>query len=837
MSDKYLSRFTPSLMTPEALEAVFIQREELATRTVSRIRESASSKAKHHIVLVGPRGIGKTHIISLIYHRIKQMSDIDSQLKIAWLREEEWGVASLLDLFLRILKALLEEHDDEQLREQIELLYEQKQAQAEISAGHLLKEYVGEKKMLLITENMDELFNGLGNKGQQKFRAYLQENPFCCILATSPSLFNGISLQNSPFYGFFSINHLENLTPDDAINLLVKIANYREEHDLAIFLASAIGRARIRAVHHLAGGNPRIYVIFSQFLTRDSLDQLVDPFMQTIDDLTPYYQSRMSMLSPQQRKIVELLCAKRHAVTVKEIAKRCFITHQTTSGQLKKLRQMRYVRAVEMGRESYYELSEPLMRLCLEVKKQRGGPIRLFVDFLRLWYSRPQLEEMMEKMHPEEVGIDRKYIELALRFSEQESDNPVATACMDDFTKYAQKDDWQNALRAIDDLIALKGNKCSDQELELHGTTLIMLGKYKEASKSFANVVELNPQNPIALGGLGLCSYILQKYEKALHYLAAAIENGEKSYTVLQYKIKTLIVLDRHEEALRSTQKLIKEHDDSSDAWALHSKTLYSLGQRENALVAVEKALSLDPSNVEAWEIKTRILGSLQRLEEALSAVEQWLIFAPENHNILLIAGHIYFDLHRYQEAIEVFSKLIDQKGHSILPTFCCAYSFFGLHKIDEGKKRLDEALTLFADDEDNIFQIMPFLLLKIVFNFSPNNQYYRKTIKIIEELHAKHDEIGTLSAALLLHVKKELFSPLVSSAAAHAWNVAWQETTGSSEEMNISLKILDTAVRYKESQDKRILMELATEEREILEQLLEESEEDNPTLIPTIDH
>ena len=54
---------------------------------------------------------------------------------------------------------------------------------------------------------------------------------------------------------------------------------------------------------------------------------------------------------------------------------------------LKKLREMGYVRADQAGRESYYELREPLMRISREVKKLRGEPTRLFVEFLRVWYS------------------------------------------------------------------------------------------------------------------------------------------------------------------------------------------------------------------------------------------------------------------------------------------------------------------------------------------------------------------------------------------------------------------------------------------------------------------
>jgi len=57
----------------------------------------------------------------------------------------------------------------------------------------------------------------------------------------------------------------------------------------------------------LAGDNHRVYMIFAEFLTRDSLDKLVKPFLQTLDELTPYYQARMAWLSPQQRKILDAM--------------------------------------------------------------------------------------------------------------------------------------------------------------------------------------------------------------------------------------------------------------------------------------------------------------------------------------------------------------------------------------------------------------------------------------------------------------------------------------------------------------------------------------------------
>ena len=364
MKSTFLSRFTPSLMTPEALEALFVQRETLAQRLIELIRDSTLTPSKHHALLIGPRGIGKTHLLALIYHRLQAMDDLQSRLLIAWLREEEWGVTSFLDLLLRIFRALQAENHDAALAEHIEGLYDLPPNTAERAGAALLKEFVGDRTLLVLVENLDDLFAGLGDKGQKRLRAYLQENPFCTILATAQGLFNGVALQTSPFYGFFRISHLEKLTLDEATLLLTNIAKLESDYELASCLQAPIGRARLRAIHHLAGGNHRVYVIFSQFLTRELLDELVEPFMHTLDDLTPYYQARMAWLSPQQRKIVEFLCDRRHAIPVKEIAQRCFMTHQTASSQLKLLREMGYVHSIGVGRQSYYELHEPLMRLC-----------------------------------------------------------------------------------------------------------------------------------------------------------------------------------------------------------------------------------------------------------------------------------------------------------------------------------------------------------------------------------------------------------------------------------------------------------------------------------------
>lgn len=507
-----VSRFTPSLMKHQDLEEIFVQRHKLAQNIVELIRNSVITPSKHHMLLVGPRGIGKTHLVSLVYYRIREMDDLGDRLLIAWLREEEWGITSFLDLLLRIFRALQEEYGTPPspplakgggevdsllsplnkgggevdsfsllpplnkgglggLSERVEALYQLPPDAAERAGAKLLKEVIGNCTLLLLMENLDEVFAGLGDEGQKRLRAFLQENACCTILATSQSLFNGVKLQTSPFYGFFRIHHLEDLTSEDATQLLANIARLEGDRELESFIQMPTGRDRIRAVHHLAGGSHRVYVIFSEFLTRESLDELVEPFMRMLDDLTPYYQARMQWLSPQQRKIIEFLCDRRHPVPVKEIAQRCFMTHQTASGQLKDLREKGYVTSEAIGRESFYELREVLMRFCLEVKKQRGETIQLFVDFLRLWYSKQELQERLDRLSSAEMlqapSLEREYVLQALKAISHDSLQQHSKNIDTNATVEASDEDIVELDNALNRLAEEPGKEASAEDVEL----------------------------------------------------------------------------------------------------------------------------------------------------------------------------------------------------------------------------------------------------------------------------------------------------------------------------------------------------------------------------------
>jgi DNA polymerase III delta prime subunit len=490
----YLSHFTPSMMPAQTLEAMLVQREPLLSRALEHLLDSVSSGSRHHTLFVGPRGIGKTHLLSLLHHRFSTTTIATEKSLIAWMREEEWGVTSFFELTLRILRTLAASYPSLQIDSMTEAIYDLPIAEAENKAESILLEVLSDKCLVVLMENIDDLFANIGDHGQKAWRAFIQNHRNMVLVCTTPSLFAGVTIQKSAFYGFFDIETLDELSFDNVVNLLDKIAIERHDLNLSDYIKTPEGRARIRAVHHLAEGNPRIYIIFAQFLTRESLDELVQAFMHTLDELTPYYQARMKELSGQQRKLLEYLINYRGAATVKEIARGCFVTAQVCSSQLKQLRDKRYVRSTEVGRESYYELCEPLMRLCMEVKKQRGEPVSLFVEMLRIWYTEDQLRELLTNSDSTK-SVDTSYLKIAIKSLENESVEPTVQAVLRDILNDRLK---ENKLTIFEDLIGVKTKNKSIKRFQSL-TKLVLCSSdelrqlpLKEVSTLVFDVSELN---------------------------------------------------------------------------------------------------------------------------------------------------------------------------------------------------------------------------------------------------------------------------------------------------------------------------------------------------------
>lgn len=447
MINKALSAYTPSNMDADTLEAMFVQRHQLLAQSVGWVEESLLTDKKNHLLFIGPRGCGKTHLITMIINRLKVSERLDD-LIVIWLGEDD-VVMNLTGLALAIINKMALAYPQ---RFNNDCLAQAKGKSADEVADIILddiKKQAGDTTLLLVKENMNDAFSGLKDLGQKRLRAYLQENRHLSILGTSQKLFNGVSSRDAAFWGFFDVQHLATLGVDDALLLISNIAKINQDDELVDFLHTTQGNYRIRALHYLAGGNHRLYVELTRFLTKASLDDFVDAIMQLADHLTPYFQERIRSLSPQQATIIQKLCELNGAIQVKVIAESLFIDERAVASQLKDLKDMGYVIAHKRGRAAYYEIAEPLLRLSLEIKNNHGKPLKIVASLFRAWFSDTELQTSMSKGN----ALLRAYCKTALENNEILGN--LEQSIVKDLSEQIDKNNYKKVIDYTSELLCL----------------------------------------------------------------------------------------------------------------------------------------------------------------------------------------------------------------------------------------------------------------------------------------------------------------------------------------------------------------------------------------------
>ena len=407
MSTVSISRFTPSTMPEDLLERLFVVRQPILERLMDRVVNLGTTPSPHHTLLVGPRGAGKTHIISLVYHRSKKLIAQGAGFQIAWLPEDPWVIMSYRHLLSEILRAINPDQRP-QSRDEAEL-------DAQLRA--VIKE---NGPILILAENFDQILDTLGEQGQQKLRHLLQTGSNILIIGSTTRLDRNLSDHSHPFFGFFDTIRLTPFSPEEARKMLVALAIEGKDDRLSNKLSDDTTLSRICTIAHLAGGQPRLWALLGSALTVEQLDHLTDLLLSRFDDLTPYYQEQLARLSPQQRLVVAELASADRSLAVKELAGRIGADQRSVAKTVGDLTDRGWLEPISTifadlldRRRTYYELAEPLARLAFQIKESRGEPLPLVIDFLINWFDADQLrasdksdygQAALMEMEQDEVG-------------------------------------------------------------------------------------------------------------------------------------------------------------------------------------------------------------------------------------------------------------------------------------------------------------------------------------------------------------------------------------------------------------------------------------------------
>lgn len=845
----FISHFSPQWTDPKYLEEILVQRGDLLAESVASVRNSVLTDQRRHLLFIGPRGAGKTHLVTLIQHRLSKDAALTDRMRVAWLNEDETAT-SFLRLLIAIYRSLSERYPKEFPAETISKLAGKDPKTAEDQLTRDLLQNLDGHIIVCLMENLDSLFRSLSTAEQRNWRAFLQNHPVIVTVGTAQALFDGIADHDEPFFGFFDTRHLQPLSVDDARELLGRIATLQGRTDLADFLRTPTGRARVDAIRALAGGNPRLYLIFSDLLVNAAaLDDLVRPFEEMVDrQLTSYYQERLRWLSPQQREIVQFLCRANIPVAVKHIAEGLFTTHNSITGQLKQLREFRYVDSHPLGREVLYELAEPLMRLALQVKETHDRrPLALIVDFLRIWHEQKELADRLAQCPTDSPA--RAYLETAHRLLLTGPNLRHELFRRDlDIAGPEQCDDI-----ALEKARAIAQDGQSSDLIRL-GHILNAREEWDEAIQVFTKVIEHENSTPanvtMALRLRGSAHYYAGRLDQAIRDYTSTIElpaaPSEEISKALYIRGAAYAQAGRTVDAIADYSRVIELRSASAEtvAGALNNRGYChdNVGQTAEAIADYTRAIELQgaPPEIVAKALRNRGVCQRQagRIAEAIAdfthtielpgALPETIVRAFVNRGIAhWEAGRTLEEINDYTHAIEMPGALPSDIAWP-LNNRAVRYAAQGMHEAVLRDLRL-----LFTLPDEKVTQeiCIPRLqywtseVATAIFAVTTDAARWTTLLSEFAAHFARFNGLTQLGEAAVKHLPTVAASPL-NHTAWDAWVEAWESAraslpTENQDQLDIPLRLLHTGIAWLKDKDDAHLLTLPREERRLLREAI----------------
>jgi tetratricopeptide (TPR) repeat protein len=108
-----------------------------------------------------------------------------------------------------------------------------------------------------------------------------------------------------------------------------------------------------------------------------------------------------------------------------------------------------------------------------------------------------------------------------------------------------------------------------------------------------------------------------EKFEDAILYFDRVLEMDPENEIAMNNKGVALRKMGRFQEAEVCFDKVLTKNDTNASVWYNKSFVLFKLGRFEEALASFDRCIDLDPGNATAWNGKGKVLQKLGRIAEA----------------------------------------------------------------------------------------------------------------------------------------------------------------------------------------------------------------------------
>jgi tetratricopeptide (TPR) repeat protein len=421
--------YRTGLMSPEHRSFVTVGRRHMLEDLLESLHKNAGRGAMHHALFIGLRGMGKTHLLSLIEDAISSDPELAKHYLVVRFPEESLRTLSFADLLLGIVEILAAILPDEPQWQTLHQKLREEENNATIVdtlVSAIRKANQQHKRTLvLMLENMGEVFTKQikDKRDIAALRKFLMDSRNGCLfIGTATKNFDALTSVDEPFYDFFDVQHLDHLTEEQATELVRRSLEWDKRSDL--LEDWDLLHPRLLALYRMTGGSPRLTVMLAELIAKDSIIEVKQQFRILMDRVTPFFQDRLKAISGSQEcAVLETMAAMRdQEKTPASIAKRMRMKPTQVSTLLGRLADQRLVRSSPHPKDKrvrIYSISEGLFDLWLSMNISRGARERL-----------PFLLDFFASFYPDQLAREKKRAELLAAAGKKEK-RPNALAALD----------------------------------------------------------------------------------------------------------------------------------------------------------------------------------------------------------------------------------------------------------------------------------------------------------------------------------------------------------------------------------------------------------------------
>lgn len=598
-----IKKYNPGFLTDQELVDSFCVRTGEFALLVEALRESTGNSNPHAIV-IGPRGSGKTTLLLRVAAEVRRDPDLQASWFPIVFAEESYGVSSCGEFWLQCLFNLAHQaprgKDEPDLNRTYEelLAVRDDRLLADLALAAILDFAATQgRRLLLLVENLNSLFNEIGNpEVGWELRKTLQCEPRIFLLGSATSRFDEINDSKRALYELFQVHTLKRLDTEACATLWRSVS----ERDIA--------PGTIRSLEILTGGNPRLLSIVAEFGSRLSFRELMDDLLDLVDDHTEYFRSHLEAIGAQERRVYLALAALWQPSTASQISVIARLSPNHCSAVLKRLVDRgEVIRSGGISRRREYYLAERMYNIYYLLRRGRGTNrvVEALVRFMTAFYSDSELVEISRRLTAEASDVNgrmlamlEKAVELLLAAMKPTSetlglqaDFGVQAANLRVNVKRCSGPDPGSRESRARELAAkvkdLRGNREYEQVIVVCNEIEALL-RGVDTTSSARQTAEALSVKSVALAEMGcvekavvVCDEILSRFgsDEAPH-LAKTIS------TVLANKATLLGRLNRPQEVVAASEAFAERYD-HADSPATEKQRCQVLFNRGVALVEV----------------------------------------------------------------------------------------------------------------------------------------------------------------------------------------------------------------------------------------------------------